>query len=62
MFGEIDGWRQILVVTDNGERTGSAPDRTPNQWLTNDLISAGECDNYWSMTAAEFLANAIPPE
>jgi hypothetical protein len=62
MYGEIDCWEQIFVATDKGEGVGSAPDRMSNAWLTNDVTRPGGFDSYWSMTATEFLANAIPAE
>lgn len=55
MFGEAT-WRQIFVVTDNGEGKNSVPDRMSIPWFTTDAVWPGEFDTYWALSAEDFLA------
>lgn len=48
-------WKQIFVVTDNGEGNSSIPDRMSNPVLTTDDVWPGEFDYMWAMTPEEFL-------
>jgi hypothetical protein len=61
-WGSHLGWKQIFVVTDNGEGAKSTPDRMSNPWLTTDEVPGweGEFDAHWALDADQFLAS-IPP-
>ena len=48
-------WKQIMIVTDNGEGKKTVPDRVSNPWLTNDVWWPGEFDLFWGYTAEQFL-------
>ena len=48
-------WRQIFVVTDNGEGENSVPDRMSNPWLTSEDLAPEEFDTYWAMSPSAFL-------
>ena len=60
-YGYHLGWKQIFVVSDNGEGMKAQADRMSNPWLTTDEIWPGEFPGYWAMEPAAFLAS-IPPE
>ena len=62
-WGTHLGWKQIFVVTDNGEGVKSTPDRVSNPWLTTDEVPGweGTFDTWWAKDAAQFLAS-IPPD
>ena len=49
-------WRQIIVVTDNGQGKNAVPDRASNPWLTTDGIWDGEFNQYWPLDVHDFLA------
>jgi hypothetical protein len=49
-------WRQIMVVTDNGQGKNAVPDRAANPWLTTDGVWPGEFNQYWHLNAQDFLA------
>ncbi|MBE0538546.1 MAG: hypothetical protein IH620_02440 [Ignavibacterium sp.] len=53
--GLSSNWKQIFVVTDNGEGNGAIPDRMSCPVLTTDDLWPGEFDYLWAMTAEEFL-------
>jgi hypothetical protein len=55
-FGKAS-WREIFVVTDNGEGKSAAPDRMSNPWLTSEEVWPGEFETFWAMDAAAFLAS-----
>jgi hypothetical protein len=50
-------WRQIFVVTDNGEGSNCPPDRMSNPWLTSEDVWPGEFETYWALSAEDFLAS-----
>lgn len=50
-------WKTIIVVTDNGEGKKAIRDRMSNPWFTSEEIFPGEFDQYWAMSAEEFLAS-----
>ena len=57
VFGKAS-WRQIFVVTDNGQGKKRVPDRMSNPWLTSEELSPpGEFETYWAKSAEDFLAS-----